>query len=296
MPPLFNRRGVLFWLSRSEVNYLLDLIFESLPLGFLKDKCLILMLFSSNRPSNVILHHSYTPVDRFQFSAQEFYAEVEKELIARQVPDLTISRVDFHEGGFFSEKRTYLRLTRERLAFDICAAPFGRVFFFSLRIVEKPRYGWFVLLLFLLSISVIVNLCVYALFVAGRQTFTIVGLIAVAGTVYWFFRPQQTATSSPANADPKIPRKPGKVPNFSTFLLNLPVIGLIYERIRKDSYYRLDTRMMYLTVVKEIVQRKIDLITAVKGVKLMRRHEYDPILGALYKRVPIRPGEENPNE
>jgi hypothetical protein len=254
------------------------------------------MLFSSNRPSNVILHHSYTPVDKFQFSTQEFYAEVEKELIARQVPDLTISRVDFHEGGFFSEKRTYLRLTRERLAFDICAAPFGHVFFFSLRIVEKPRYGWLALLLFLWLVMVIVNLFAYALLRAGRQTLTIAGLMAVAGVVYWFFRPQPVATTSSANGAPKIPKKPGKVPNFSTFLLNLPIIGAIYERIRKDSYYRHDTRMMYLTVVKEIVQKKIDLITSVKGVKLMRRHEYDPILGALYKKVPIRPGEENSNE
>jgi hypothetical protein len=53
--------------------------------------------------------------------------------------------------------------------------------------------------------------------------------------------------------------------------------------------------MMYLTVVKDIVQRKIDIITAVKGVKLMRRHEYDPILGALYTKVTIKPGEEDSN-
>ena len=266
------------------------------------DKCLFLMLFSSNRPSNVILHHSYTPVDKFQFSTQEFYAEVEKELIARQVPDLTISRVDFHEAGFFSEKRTYLRLTRERLAFDICAAPFGHVFFFSLRIVEKPRYGWLALLLFLWLVMVIMNLAaylfyhfIYFLLDASRQTWTIAGLIALAAAVYWFFRPRKITPTAPANTDAKKPRKPGKVPTFSTILLNLPIIGAIYERIRKDSYYRHDTRMMYLTVVKEIVQKKIDLITAVKGVKLMRRHEYDPILGELYKKVVIKPGEENSN-
>jgi hypothetical protein len=250
------------------------------------------MLFSSKRQSKTVLHHSYTPLDKFQFSTQEFYAEIEKELIARQVPGLTISRVDFHEGGLFSDKRTYLRLSRERLAFDICAAPFGRTFFFSLRIVEKPRLGWLVVILFFAALGAFY----LAYLRAGDSALTIAGLVAIAAFIYWIFRPPPVTTTSLANADAKSQANSREVPTFSTFLLNLPVIGPWYERIRKDSYYRLDTRMMYLTVVKEIVQKKIDLITAVKGVKLMRRHEYDPILGALYKKVPIRPGEENPNE
>ena len=76
-------------------------------------------------------------------------------------------------------------------------------------------------------------------------------------------------------------------------LLDLPVIGGWYERIRKDTYYRHDTRMMYLTVVKSIVEMKIEEVTAAKGIKLIRRHEYNPILGELYKTVTTHPGEEN---
>src|SRR5476649_741848 len=107
------------------------------------------MLFTSKRQSDNVIQHWYVPMDKFQFSAQEFYAEVEKELAARQVPGLTISRIDFHEVGLLSDKRVYMRLARERLAMEICAAPFGRTYFFSLRVVEKPRLSWIVILLFL---------------------------------------------------------------------------------------------------------------------------------------------------
>jgi len=231
-------------------------------------------------------------VDKFLFATQEFYAEVEKELIARQVPGLTISRVDFHEGGMLSDKRVYLRLARERLAFDICAAPFGRVFFFSLRIVEKPRLGWLAVFLFFAALCAIY----FAWLQAGSEALTIIGLVAIIALVYWLFRPQPVTTTSLANADANKPTKTIKVPDFSTILLNLPIIGELYERIRKDTYYRLDTRLMYVTVVKSIVEKKIEEITAAKGVKLIRRHEYDPILGELYKKVTIKPGEENHND
>ena len=85
-----------------------------------------------------VLSHWYTPVPNFSTSTQEFYAAVEKELKEQQVPDLKISRVEFSEGGFFSGKREYLRMTREHLVFDICAAPFGVNYFFSCRLAELP--------------------------------------------------------------------------------------------------------------------------------------------------------------
>jgi hypothetical protein len=86
-----------------------------------------------------VLSHWYTPVPNFTLSTQEFYTKVEKELTEQKVPDLEISRVEFAEGGLFSAKRQYLRLTRERLVFDICAAPFGVNYFFSCRFAELPE-------------------------------------------------------------------------------------------------------------------------------------------------------------
>src|SRR5215469_6041003 len=85
-----------------------------------------------------VLDHWYTPVPNFTTSAQEFYASVEELLKEQQIPGLQISRVEFSEGSVLSEKRTYLRMVRERLVFDVCAAPFGTNYFFSCRFAEIP--------------------------------------------------------------------------------------------------------------------------------------------------------------
>ena len=89
-------------------------------------------------PKEQVLNHWYAPVDNFQFATADFYHMLEKQLTDRKVPGLTISRVELGEGGLLSAKREYLRLKRERLVFDICAAPFGTSYFFSFRFVELP--------------------------------------------------------------------------------------------------------------------------------------------------------------
>ena len=77
-----------------------------------------------------VMEHWYSLVPGFNTSTKDFYAAVEAELKACQVPGLDIACVDFAEGGVLSAKRQYLRMTRERLVFDICAAPFGTAYFF----------------------------------------------------------------------------------------------------------------------------------------------------------------------
>src|ERR1039457_7035051 len=71
--------------------------------------------------------------DSFSLSPQEFYAAIEKEMNARKIPSMEISREEFSEGGLLSDKRIYLRLFRERLALYTCAAPFGTGYLFSFR-------------------------------------------------------------------------------------------------------------------------------------------------------------------
>ena len=78
--------------------------------------------------------HSFS----FNYPPLEFYAKVEQELAAHKIPGMEISRVQFAEGGLLSDQRTYLRLMRERLCIDTCAAPFGNIFFFSFRTVYVP--------------------------------------------------------------------------------------------------------------------------------------------------------------
>src|ERR1035437_10135500 len=86
-------------------------------------------MFGSKPKKADVLSHWYIPVPTFNASTGEFYTAVEKELQEQKVPGLQISRVDFSEGGLLSDKRTYLRMTRERLGVLIFAAPFGPKFF-----------------------------------------------------------------------------------------------------------------------------------------------------------------------
>jgi hypothetical protein len=77
-------------------------------------------------------------------------------------------------------------------------------------------------------------------------------------------------------------------------LLKLPLFGPVYERFfRKETYYREDTRLMYLTVVEGVVKKLVEQETAAKGVKLLTQYEYAPILGELYKPHPF-PAREKP--
>src|SRR5438552_3098525 len=117
-----------------------------------------------------VLSHWYAPVPNFNTSTQEFYTVVEKEITESKVPDLTISRVEFSEEGLLSAKRQYLRMTRERLVFDICAAPFGTGYFFSCRFGEVPPVVqlWQLLALFgALGFGALVSFLVFAKIFGG---------------------------------------------------------------------------------------------------------------------------------
>src|ERR1051325_2972869 len=112
-----------------------------------------------------VLSHWYSLIPRFNASTHEFYQAIEAELKERKVPGLEISRVEFSEGGLLSDKREYLRMTRERLVFDICAAPFGTAYFFSCRFAEIPAVikFWQLLVLFIgwcICLSISLNVCI----------------------------------------------------------------------------------------------------------------------------------------
>ena len=87
-------------------------------------------------------------IENFSTSADEFYRAVEDELAEKNVPDIELTRELFAEGGLLSSQRQYLRMRRERLVFDVCAAPFGTSFFFSVRFAQIPvvLYVWQLLL------------------------------------------------------------------------------------------------------------------------------------------------------
>lgn len=216
-----------------------------------------------------VADHWYTLVPDFNTSAKEFYNAIEQELKSRQVPGLEIFHVDFAEGGVLSHKREYLRLTRERLVFDICAAPFGTAYFFSCRYAEIPR----VIRVWQLFIVLLAG------FIFGILALKYLGLLApivlLGGVGLLFF----TLSNAVALG----------LDQLDEALVNSPVFGAIYENwFRKETYYRIDTRIMYRDTVNEVVQAKVEETTGAKGIKQLKFNKSSPILGELYKPTTVQ--------
>jgi hypothetical protein len=213
-----------------------------------------------------VLAHNIAVAPNFSFSPQEFYDRVEAELKARQIPGIAVSRVEYAEGGLLSMRRTYLRVIRERFAFDTCAAPFGTEFFFSCRSVHSPARVelWHLLLVFL-----VFGLLYWALLEPLGMVYAAIAVLSLVFATIQVF--QRAVASNLADLD--------------GFLIKIPGFGPIYESwFRKDTYYRQDTRLIYLETIPRLVQEIIEEITAAKGVKIMNHYERTPILGGLYQR------------
>ena len=85
---------------------------------------------------NITSHWHYS-AENLNASTADFYKEVAKVLGVKQSPVKT-DTVEWSEGGLFSNKRQYLRVTYRQYVFDICAAPFGNDFFWSWWLGTKP--------------------------------------------------------------------------------------------------------------------------------------------------------------
>jgi len=233
--------------------------------------------YKSKRVSDEVLNHWIASADDFTLSPNEFYEAVEKKLAELKTPGLEISREEYEEGGILSDKRVYLRMIRERMAFDVCAAQFGTRYFFSSRTVYSPATVklWHI---------IVVLFFFYAIFYGLSQYFAHLMLpviidVGLMVTMVLMFR--NVALMGLHDVD--------------AMLLKIPAIGPIYERFfRKDTYFRQVTRLMYLDTVPNLVQKLAEDFTGAKGVKLVRQYQVAPILGKLYK--PLKPRKDKPKD
>jgi hypothetical protein len=200
--------------------------------------------------------------ENFTLDPSEFYSSIEKQLAAQKFPSVAVSRVEFAEGGLLSSQRQYLRFMRERFAIDACAAPFGGHFFFSCRFVHVPalvRLWHIVATVFFFGL-------VGALLVKPLGfTFALVAVIALMFAVAGVLRNAGTFTE------------------LDALLLRLPVVSTIYEDwFRPETYYRVDTRTLYKSILPELIRKAAEDIVAAKGIKLVRQDPSAPILKDLY--------------
>ncbi len=215
-------------------------------------------------PRLLIISHWHKLFENFNYSSQEFYSSLERVIQKREVPDLEISRVDWLEGGLLSTNREDLRLTRERLVFDICAAPFGTGYFFSYRLGETPLSIniLHVLILLLLSGAVMQPL-------SSRFGILLAPIYFVGGLVLIFFLLRQAAQ--------------GGLAGFDSFLMKAPVFGTIYEKyFRPLTYYRLDLIQAYHSAVHAALMEAIDEVTKAKGMRPLSEEERKPVMKDLY--------------
>jgi hypothetical protein len=221
-----------------------------------------------------VLNHWIAFADGFSFQPQEFYTAFEKQLEIREVPGLDVDHIEFGEGGFLSDRRLYLRMVRERLAFDLCAAPFGSGYFFSCRSVEIPVVIrlWHLLAVFAFFFAIFAFL--------SRPLGFIYSAIAVVALVAALVQVMRNTWNF-------------GVAHVDRLLTHTTVIGPIYERwFRPETYYREDTRLMYLDLIPKLVKELAEETTAAKGVKLTRQYQWAPVLGELYRPLKV-PGKDD---
>jgi hypothetical protein len=215
--------------------------------------------------SNVFSHWHH-PIENFQTSTLDFYVEVELALRPHRVPDLELSRVDWKEGGLVSARREYLRVQRGRLVFDICAAPFGADFFFSWWLAEvPPAHGIWVAIVIVIGLLWIIGGIVQSFnFLPALFIVAVVlpaGLIGLGSAIHQGIFGSEEA------------------------ILDIPFFGPLYERVFKPvTYYKMDTTLMFQSVVHKVVTDVVDQVTTAKGIRALTELERKPIMREFYQR------------
>lgn len=214
---------------------------------------------------------TYALIEGFKTSTDAFYHSIEGELEARKVPGLDLERIGYREGGPLSSKRDYLRMRRERLTFDLCSAPFGTSWFFSYRFCEIPApLPLWQLLVVVAAIAALAS--AYAALFGMLWGCAIIGMTALGFAL--LVRNALTLG----------------LEDFDAWLLTFPILGRVYEGLlRKETFFRQDTRFMYAEMVERIIQAKIKEVTASEGIEKVEFVEARPDIHPLLARLVMAP-------
>ena len=219
-----------------------------------------------------VISHWHQLVEGFSTSTQDFYAAIEAGIRRREVPLATTSRVLWKEGGIASAEREYLRVERRRIAFDICSAPYGTSHFFSWWLARvPPRYGIFVTLGVLLGsflllgvlyaplLSLLRNSCLGAIF---GIAFPVIGLPLLLLLLGYLVHEGLVGDEE--------------------WVLSLPILGWLYAlAFNPNTYYRLDSALMFQDAVRAAVEEVINGALSEKGLRALSAEEFRPTMREL---------------
>jgi len=222
-----------------------------------------------------VISHWHQLIENHQASSLAFYRSVEAAVQARSVPEAHWIQIEHKEGGLGSANRAYMRVHRGKYAFDICAAPFGNGFFISWWFTEPPlKLGFLYTLALILGVVIAMNLAGgLGLAIGGAMGgfgfgVLLSGSFALLGvpTALWFL----------GNAV-----RQGSIGGEST-ILAMPLIGWLYERIfAPETFYSMDTAIMFQDAVHNAVLEVYDCMTADKGVRALTEAERKPVMKKL---------------
>lgn len=195
-----------------------------------------------------------------------FYESLAASIKKRGVTDVVLSRIDYHEGGIFSAKREYLRAERQRVVFDVCAAPFGNGFFVSWWMGETRSFWSMVVTVAM----VLLSLLLFGYFIKSLGFFSgIFVALIVSFIILWVFGYLVREGSL----------------KIELSLSEVPLFGPMYDLIFKPlTYYRIDTNLMFQESIRMSVLEVVDEMTKAKGLRSLSDSERKPVLKNLFKR------------
>jgi hypothetical protein len=232
-------------------------------------------------PLENVVTHWHKLFENLQTSAMDFYAAVELGLNSRKIPGLKISRVKWSEGGVLSPDREYLRAEGDRHAFDMCAAPFGAGYFFSSWLTEKqPRFVILKAALLIVFTAALYEACFLSLIVVPSRIGAPFGAViigsrlviqlmaAVLASLVTLWLVAVAARNGNNGLEPAV--------------LALPAVGWFYKKVfAQQTYYRIDTMLMFQSAVHSAMLEAIDGQTTQKGVRGLTDDERKPVFRKL---------------
>jgi hypothetical protein len=214
----------------------------------------------------------HTLVEGFSTSSLDFYELVKAGIAKRQLPDLKISQVTWKESGLGSAKRIYLRVSRESLNFDICAAPFGTGYFFSWWLARISRTVLDLLVILLTLAATAWSLRSLMGEMGENQEAPGCASLALGPAVILAVLYLLGALIRYGNL------------GLEPTVLSMPITGFIYGLVfRPVTYFNEDTATMFRESVHNAVVEAIDTVTAAKGLRALSEAERKVSVGPYAK-------------
>jgi hypothetical protein len=205
-----------------------------------------------------VISHWHQLIEGLNASPAAFYDAVQSGLTTRDVPDATMTRVEYQEAGLMSARRVYLHVARGRQVIDVCAAPFGTGFFVSAWLAETR-------IEFPALVRMLVVVGYFVAFYLTIDTFgAILGPLMFLGGIVggmWLIQANRDVNG-----------------NNEDYVLAMPVLGRMYERFFKaNTYFALDTALMFRDAVHNAVIDAVDGLTNQHGLRALTEFERRPV-------------------